>query len=166
MNPAANVRSRDALVEWRAALSTFQHEAAEVIAALQQSIQHAHAFVADTRHGWQSKLRDAQEAVTQARTELSNRKFVDYSGRMPDTELQERNLRRAVAFQEFVEERLEATHHWMTRLDRMVNEVYHTQARRLGNFVEGELVQAIHHLAQQVASLDAYFAAQAPSTPS
>ena len=46
---------------------------------------------------WKQATRDCEEDVAQAKAELAARRFPGFDGRMPDTTIQERNLRRAEA---------------------------------------------------------------------
>src|SRR5207253_191296 len=95
MGPGADVGSIPALRDWLAALSVYRTEAAASLAGIQGEIRRGHEWVAEQLSLWQRAVRDCEEEVVQAKAELAARKFPGFDGRMPDTTVQEKNLRRA-----------------------------------------------------------------------
>lgn len=156
MNPGADVTSLDALREWYAALNTFRDEALGSLSAVAQEVQRAQSWVDDQLFDWQRELRRCMEALAQARAELANRRFPDFTGRIPDCSVQEKNVRRAEAHLEFVEGQIEICRRWRIQLPREVEDVYDGPAHRLNNFLTGEFLRAIARLDQQIISLEAY----------
>src|SRR5258708_39755380 len=95
MEGSADVHSIEALRDWHAALCVFRAEAMEALASVALEIQRADAWLDDQLRYWQREVRDCEEGVVRAKTELANRRFPDYSGRIPDCSVQEENLWKA-----------------------------------------------------------------------
>jgi hypothetical protein len=87
---------------------------------------------------------------------LFRRKTPDFSGRIPDTSVQEENLARAKARLRFAEDQVEVCRKWAAKLPKMINEEYDGPSRRLGDFLEAELPAAIAHLNARILSLHKY----------
>jgi hypothetical protein len=75
---------------------------------------------------------------------------------MPDTTLQERNLRRARARLEYAEDQVVKVRSWTGRLPKVVDELYRGPAHRLSGFLEGDLAKGLAMLGRQIAALDSY----------
>ena len=97
MSTGADVREIDGLREWLASGSIFKVESEEALASIRLEIRRGIDWVGQQLDLWQRSLRDREDAVVQAKAELSARRFPGPTGRMPDTTVQERNLRRAIA---------------------------------------------------------------------
>ncbi len=95
MNGSASVHSLQALYDWHAALCIFRTEAVESLSGIALEIQRADSWLDDQLRHWQNEVRDAEEDVVRYKTELSNRKFPDFSGRIPDCSVQEEALWKA-----------------------------------------------------------------------
>jgi ribosomal protein L29 len=165
MNPAANVRAVEALKDWHAALAEFRTEAQDALAAVELEIRRAFDWIADTQRHWKQTVRDAEEEVVQAKAELANRRFPDFSGRMPDTSEQEKALRRAIAKQEFAERQVEVCQRWLRKLPAAVSETYEGPARQLAATLEAELPRGLAVLQQRLDALEAYLGLAAPKRP-
>src|SRR4051812_8557095 len=97
MADAADVRSIDALREWYAALTTYGETLAEAQAGVELELRRSFDWLAEQLSLWQRAVRECYDEVVQAKAELSTRKFPDWSGRDPDTTVQEKALRLAKA---------------------------------------------------------------------
>ncbi len=153
---AADVRSIDALREWQIALANYRASAAEVLSGLEMEIRRAYDWLEDQAKRWKSAVKDCEEEVLRAKNELSGRKFEDATGRMPDTTVQERNLRRAKARLEHAEEQVAKCRSWHQRLPKIIEENYSGPARRLTTLIEVDVPNAIALLARRVAALESY----------
>ncbi len=154
----ADVRSIPALREWLGAMRVYQADAADALSGLSQEVRRNVDWVGEQLQLWKRAVRDCEEAVVQARAELRARQFPDHSGRMPDTTLQERGLRRAQAKQEFAEERVRACQSWLTRLPKIVEEVYAAKGHRLQVFLDTDVERGVADLTRRVESLERYAA--------
>jgi len=152
----ADVHAIDALEDWHNALCLFREEATEALSSVAQEIRRAFDWIDEEGKAWHRETREAEEAVVRAKAELAQRKTPDYSGRIPDTSVQEQNLARAKARLRFAEEQVEVCRKWATRLPKLISEEYDSRSRRLNNFLEADLPTAIAHLNTRILSLHAY----------
>jgi hypothetical protein len=165
MTGSASVHSLQALYDWHAALCVFRTEAIESLASISLEIQRSESWLDDQLHAWQREVREAEQDVTRCRTELANRKFPDFSGRIPDCSVQEEALWAAEDRLEHAREQIGVVRNWYHRLPKMINEEYQGPARHLTNFMEADLPRAIAMLNGQIASLEAYLNLKVEQVP-
>jgi hypothetical protein len=96
MNPGAEVTDVEVLRDWLASLSTYRSEVQEAMSTFRAELQRSQAWVSEQLQLWQRAVRKRDDAVVQAKSALAQKRFTDFSGRMPDTTVEERQLRRAV----------------------------------------------------------------------
>src|ERR687893_309705 len=106
MAAGADVSSIPALRDWLAALAVYNSETGEALAGINMEIRRGFEWVAEQLHLWQKAVRECEEEVVQAKAELAAKKFPGWDGKMPDTTVQEKNLRRAQARLEHAEEKV------------------------------------------------------------
>lgn len=168
---AADVRDIDALREWLAALATYRSDANEALTALRVEINRGVEWVNEQYHQWQRSIRRFDDAVVQAKADLAAKKFPDVNGRMPDTTVEERNLRRAVAKLEHAEEQVKRCRRWMTELPKLVDEVFHGPAQRLANLLDIDVPRGAAVLERRAEAIERYaelrtdYSASAPLSP-
>src|SRR3954470_14591307 len=165
MNPGADVQAIDALQDWHDAVVLFRDEALDALSSINMEVRRAFDWIAEEGHAWQREVREAEQAVVQAKAELSQRKTPNFDGRIPDTSVQERALARAKARLERAEEQVEVCRKWAVRLPKLVNEDYEGPARRLNTFLETDPPAAIAHLAARIEALHRYTQVQPASAP-
>ncbi len=156
MSPGADVRSIDSLREWIAAAQVFGHDAGEALGGTQMEIRRAFDWIAEQGHLWERACRVGEQDVAQAKAELAARRFPNFDGKMPDTTVQERNLRRAEDRLEHAREQVLKCRSWAGRLPKIVEESFTGRGRRLQNFLEGELPRTLGQLARRVEALERY----------
>src|SRR5262245_12803420 len=156
MADAADVRSIDAVREWHATLTTYGENLSEGLAGVQTEIRRGFDWLHDQLALWQRAVRQCEQEVVQAKAELAARKFPDWSGREPDTTVQEKNLRMAKARLEHAEDQVQKGRAWIGRLPKMIDETYSGAGRRLGNFLEVELPKGLAVLDRRIAALESY----------
>lgn len=152
----ADVRDIDVLREWLAALATYRSEAGEALVGLRVEIGRGIEWVNEQLHLWQRSIRKFDDAVVQAKAELAAKRFPDFNGRMPDTTVEERNLRRAVARLEHAQEQVVVCRRWLTALPKVVDEVFHGPAQRLANLLEADLPRGAAVLDRRIDALERY----------
>ena len=165
----ADVRAIDALREWLAALAIFKHDAEESLASVQLEIRRGIDWVGQQLDLWHRAAREREEVIVQAKAELAARKFPNWDGRMPDTTVQERNLRRAEARLEHAQDQVKQCRKWIGGLPRMIEETYSGAGHRLQMVIEGEVARGVADLQRRIESLERYSElrsdfAPAPST--
>jgi hypothetical protein len=156
MGPGADVQAIDALEDWHNALCLFRDEALESLNSIALETRRAFDWIDEEAKAWHREAREAEEDIVRAKAELNQRKTPDFSGRIPDTSLQEENLARAEARLRNAEEQMDVCRHWAARLPKMVSEEYEGTARRLGTFLDIELPAAIAQLNARIQSLHRY----------
>ena len=152
----ADVRSIPALRDWLGALAVYQSDLGDALAGVTLEIRRAFDWVAEQQELWQRAVRDCDQEVVQAKAELNARRFPNFDGRMPDTTVQEKNLRRAEAKMEHAEDRVRVCRAWLSKLPKLVEETYTARGRRLQLYVESDLPKAIATLGSQVEALERY----------
>jgi hypothetical protein len=156
MATGADVSSIPALREWLAALAVYHSNVSESLSGINMEIRRGFEWIAEQLALWQRAVRDCEEEVTQAKAELAARRFPGFDGKMPDTTLQERNLRRAQARLEHAEEQVRKCRAWLGRLPKLVEEAYTGAGHRLQTFVETDLVRGVAVLGRQLDALERY----------
>jgi hypothetical protein len=157
MSTGADINSFAVLRDWYAALTVFRSEGQDALTTLTLALQHCAAWLGEQQQHWHREIRVCEDAVTEAKTELRQRKmFPDAFGHTPDTTVQEKNLLRAKARLRAAEERLEAVRRWMLRLPREISAVYDGAANHLSHFLDADLPSAQAQLARQLTALEQY----------
>lgn len=156
MNAGAGVTSLSALTEWYSALAEFGTEAQNALVSLALSLQRAADWLDEQQQHWRHQIRMCEDEVTQARAELTSRRYTDYSGNHPDTTVQEENLRLAQGRLQFAEDRLEAVRRWKKRLPLEIRDTYDGPSRHLAFFLDGDLPRGLALLARQLTALEQY----------
>lgn len=168
MNPGADVTDVEVLRDWLASLSTYRAEVQEAMSTFRAELQRSQAWVSEQLQLWQRAIRKRDDAVVQAKSALAQKRFTDFSGRMPDTTVEERQLRRAVAALEEAEEHVRVCRHWTVQLPRMVDEQYHGPAGQLAQFLDADVPRGAAMLEQRIESLEMYLGlrSQVPNSTS
>ncbi|HEY2783407.1 MAG TPA: hypothetical protein VGJ05_00395 [Fimbriiglobus sp.] len=156
MDPGADVREITALRDWLAALATYRSDAMNALAGVEMELRRGFDWIEQQGGLWARAVRDCEEQVVQAKAELAARKFENFDGKMPDTTVQERNLRRAEARLEHAQEQVVRCRKWMVRLPKQVDEAYTGAARRLAAILESDLPVGMADLDRRAAALEQY----------
>ena len=160
---SADVQSLQGLIDWHAGLATFRIEALESLASINLEIQRSSDYLDDKLRFWRCAVREAEEEIVQAKSDLNRRQMPDFSGRIPDCSVQEEALREVQARLEYALDQVAVVRKWMVHLPREINEVYEGYARRYTTLLEGDVLRALNGLQNQIGSLDAYLQLQVES---
>lgn len=152
----ADVRSISVIRDWLAALAEYREAANETLAGVEMEIRRGIDWVAEQQDRWKQAAKDAEQELWQAKQDLNARKVPDWSGREPDTTVQERAVRRAQAKLDHCEEQIAKCRSWLLKLPKLIDETYRGSANRLQLFLEGDLARAAAVLTKQVQSLETY----------
>jgi hypothetical protein len=156
MDQGADVREISALRDWLAALATYRVDAQNALAGIEMELRRGYDWIEQQGGLWARAVRDCEEEVVQAKADLAARKFETFDGKMPDTTVQERALRRAEARLDHAREQVVKCKKWLTKLPKMVDEAYTGPARRLAGFLEAELPVGLADLDRRAAALEQY----------
>lgn len=152
----ADVRSIAALRDWLASLKSYREAANETLSGVEMEIRRGLDWVDEQRAMWAKAAKHCEQELWQAKQDLNARKLPDWSGREPDTTVQQRAVRRAEARLEHAQEQIAKCKAWSQKLPKLIDETYRGTSNRLSLFLEGDLARAIALLERQVASLEAY----------
>jgi hypothetical protein len=155
MSGSAHITSVTALANFRAGLCTFIDQAKDAQVTLDMEIRRTLDWLQDQVGHWKAEIRDAENAVIQAKMELSRRRMMRISDRPPDTTEQEKQLARAKRWLEEAQEKLAATKRWLLVLPDEIRE-YEGPNKLLQGFLERELPRMAGLLEQKINSLEAY----------
>jgi chromosome segregation ATPase len=160
MAESAHLSSINALADFRAGLCTFMEEARNAVAELDMEIRRAVDWLDDQLRTWKEEVREAEDDMIRARSELSRRRLMRVGDRPPDTTEQEKNLARARQRLEFAQEELAATKHWLIVLPEELR-LYQAPSRAFQDTVESDLPKVAALLERKIAALEAYAATMA-----
>ncbi|MEJ7638323.1 MAG: hypothetical protein WKF75_10205 [Singulisphaera sp.] len=159
----ANVRSVDALKDFKNALIAYAEEARNALSGVDMDVRRTRDWLErDQLMYWQTQVKKRNEQVSQARADLFRRQISQgNSGSVSDSD-QKETLRMAIQRLRQAEEKLEKVRRWGPVLQHAIAE-YNSAARPLGDRLSGDLVTSLALLDRMVASLDAYMAIKAPT---
>ncbi len=171
MSTGADVRAIDGLREWLASATIFKVESEESLATIQLEIRRGIDWVSQQLDRWQRSIRDRDDAVVRAKSALAAKRFPDSNGRMPDSTVEERNLRRANARLEHAQDQVVVCKKWLVNLPKIIDETFTGAGHRFALLLEGEVAKGLGHLHRQIESLDQYAETRvgimtSPNTPS
>ncbi len=156
MDPSADLHAIEVLRDWLAALRVYHHESQEALAAVALEIQRMPSWIEESLDEWKRRIRKAEDRVFQAKMELHQRQYPDFSGRVPDTSQEEKALRRAEAEREYAREQVQVCRRWLQQFNTLVGEIFDGPSRRMVSFLESDLPKALARLDGQLAALDRY----------
>jgi hypothetical protein len=156
MTPGADVRAIDALRDWLAALATYRCDAAEALSGIRVEISRGLEWVSEQLHLWQRAIRVCEDEVVQAKAELAAKRFPNFDGRMPDTTVEERNLRRAQAKLDHAQDQVRVCRKWLGQLPKLVDEMFNGPANKLANLLDAQVARGSAQLERRVEALERY----------
>jgi len=157
MSASARVHSLDALKELREKLCAFGVDAQEALCSTELEIRRVFDWLQSRAKHWQHAVRECQEEVVRAKSELTRRKYGQGSGPGPGCTDQEIALRKAQEKLRQAEEKVENCRRWSRNLPQAITE-YHGPARQFGGFLEADLKHSAALLERKIAALEAYVA--------
>ncbi|MEZ6142613.1 MAG: hypothetical protein R3B84_18795 [Zavarzinella sp.] len=162
MNPGADVRSIDVLHDWYQQMSKYQVEFREILTAVALEIRRAYHWIDEKSAHWRKQIQKLEDEVYRAKMELRQRQTPNFDGRIPDTSVQEENLRRAKYAVEHARDQLEICQRWHGKLPKLIEEAYDGHARHLSNFLDDNMNKALTTISVRIEALRAYLQTIAP----
>lgn len=156
MSEFANVRSLDAIRQFRVALQKFVEDAQKALAGIQMEIHRGQDWLEHDRPAyWQAQVRLAFQQVAETRTAYESCRMRTVAGHRPAC-LEERNAyREAQAYLRYAQEKVEAVRLCALKVRHEADE-YRGRIGQLERCLEGEIPQTLELLSQIIASLEAY----------
>ena len=152
---SAHVRSLDGLVELKAAFCTFAADATEAISSLTMAIQRFESWLDEELKHWTDAVRQGEDAVFQAKQDLTRRRIMRMGDRPPDCSEQEEALERARRRLAHAEDKVERCCRWRRQFPQALID-YKGPVNQLVGMIEGDLPKADALLEQKIAALEAY----------
>jgi len=162
MSTGANVKSIQALSDLKTMLARYGSDVPETLQRMTRTIEQTRQALTERQNHWRVQVRRCEEQLTQARAALTrcqNSAYTDREGRRhaPDC----RPFEQAVAD---ARRQLEAASQALRSVEQAIKQVevavhsYEQQARRLTNFLNGDLKAGQALLERKITTLQAYVA--------
>jgi hypothetical protein len=165
MNRSANVRSLQAIRDFKVAMANFGDDGRNALSSVEMEIRRTRDWLQREQYSyWQTQVKRRTEEVSIARTELHRRRISQQgSDSVSDTE-QKENLRLAQRRLDEAERKVALIKKWIPVLDNAIAE-YHSAAQPLGDRLTGTFVSSIALLERMVVSIESYLTLAAPEAP-
>jgi hypothetical protein len=165
MSQGANVRSVEAIKDFKIALINYAEEAHNALGSVEMEIRMIRNWLLrDQLTYWQSQIKRGQERVSMARTELHRRQLSQSnSDAISDTEQREA-LREAQRKLREAEEKVITIKRWVPVLEHTISE-YHSHSQPLGDRLSGGFQSTLNLLDRMLDALDSYLSMAPPTTP-
>ena len=162
LSSQADVRSIEALKDFRAALVLYAEEALGALASVGMEAKRTVHWVAhDRRDYWINEVKRGRERVSAARAEVSKRRMAQTAGSGSAFGEQKEILRAAEARLREAEAKVVLVRKWEPILAQAVLEMK-ASTRRVGDLAGGDVPRAIASLTRMVDALEAYLRESPP----
>jgi len=156
LSSQADVRSIEALKDFRAALAIYAEETLGALAAVGMEAKRTVQWVGQDRRGyWVDQVKRARERVASARAEVSRRRMAATAGSGSSFSEQKEILRAAEARLREAESKVVLVRKWEPILAQAVLE-FHASTRRIGDLAGGDVPRAMAALGRMIDALEAY----------
>jgi hypothetical protein len=165
MSQGANVRSVDAIKDFKVALINFAEEARIALGATEMELRQVRNWLLrDQLSYWQSQVKRCQERMSMARADLFRRQLSQSnSDAISDTE-QKEAVREAQRKLREAEDKVATIKKWVPILEHALSE-YHSQSQPLGDRLSGSFAATLNVLDRMITALDSYLAMAPPTAP-
>lgn len=152
----ANVRSLEAIETVRAALVTFRDEVEQALAMIDIEMRRVLDWLEHDRPPfWRKQVRDANDAVTEARAALHRCLMYPTGDERPSCYEERAELKKAEAWLVYCDEKSERLRHWIREIRHEMFE-YEGRISQLKDIVEIDVPQATAILARLLVRLHEY----------
>jgi hypothetical protein len=163
MSSQAEVRSIEALKQFRSALALFAEDALAALGGVDMELRRTVHWVQHDRLAyWQEQIKRRRELVAMAQAEVFKRQLAKTPDYSPAFSEQKEILRKAEASLRDAEYRLTLVKKWEPALQQAVLE-YHGSVRRIKTLAGGDVPRAIALLERIIDALEAYLREAPPS---
>lgn len=165
MADTADVRSLEAILVVRNALSAFEEEARNALMDVDFEIRRVREWLSnEQRLYWTAEIRRWEQNLARAKGELMRKRLARFLDRKPDTSQEEKAVKFAENRLEECHHKLETTRRWATAFLRDMQE-YHSQAQPLVDMLEQDVVRGLSRLDRMMDAIEAYTQVAPPPRP-
>jgi hypothetical protein len=163
MSQGANVRSVDAIKDFKITLINFAEEARVGLSSTDMELRQVRNWLTrDQLSYWQAQVKRGQERVSMAKAELHRRQLSQANSESVSDTDQKDALREAQRMLREAEEKVQTIKRWVPILEHAVSE-YHSQSQPLGDRLAGSFAQTLNIITRMIAALDAYLKLSVPT---
>jgi hypothetical protein len=163
MSQAANVRSLEAIREFRVALIKFIDKAKRSVATAESEVQRTSTWLSSTQPlHWTHEVRHANDRLAQAKSELARATLAQPDNPRGPTD-QIRLVRKREEEIRIAMKKGEQTKKWSRKFEQQTNE-YRGAMTPLSSCLDGDLNKAVSVLTNSVKSLEEYLASTTPTS--
>ena len=163
MSSQADVRSIEALKEFRAALALYSEEATGALGAVKMEARRTTQWLLhDRKTYWQDQIKRRRELVAMAQAEVFRRKLAKTADYTPAFSEQKEILRQAEAGLREAEMKVALIKKWEPALQQAVLEL-HASIRRISDLAGADVARGSLLLGRLVEALEAYVREAPPS---
>ena len=163
MSQAANVRSLEAIREFRVALIKFIDKAKRSVATAESEVQRTSTWLSSTQPlHWTHEVRRANDRLAQAKGELARATLSQPDNPRGPTD-QIRLVRKREEEIRVAMKKGEQTKKWSRKFEQQTNE-YKGAMTPLSSSLDGDLNKAVSILTNSIKSLEEYLASTAPTS--
>jgi len=155
MQPSANLHNVEGLAVFQQNLQHFEEKAKDSLMNIDMDLRRTQEWLEEMYGAWQTEVRLAEDALTQAMLELKRKKLMKVGDRTPDTSEEEKQVRKCKARLDHAEDKVERTKHWMRALPEAILD-YEGPARQLKTQVENGIPTMLTILTNKIAALESY----------
>ena len=166
MPRTANVRSLEAIREFKVALAVFEEEATAALETMQTEIYRAIDWLENDRPSfWQQQVRHGFDDVAEARTALETCRMRIVAGRKPSCIEEKQALRAAKHRLENAQEKIDVVRHWCINVRHETDE-FKGRIGQLQRYLETDVPRLLATLQRMINALEGYVSIQTPNLQS
>jgi hypothetical protein len=163
MSPRANVRSLDAIRQFRPSVIRFEDDVMAALTGLRTELNRTMQWLDhDCPAHWQTQIRLGFDHVNEARTQLSRKQMMTIGGRHPDCIEEKKALVRTKQQLETAQEKLKLCRQWSIKAHRAADE-YQSRLGRAEQAILQGIPRMMAILERMVLALEQYTATERPS---
>lgn len=163
MANAANVRSLEAIQQFRVALLRFQEDATASLAGLRQEMDRVLQWLQHDRpHFWQSQIRRCHDNVDHARTALARCRLRSAAGDRPTCIDEQIALQKAKRALEAAHAKLEVVKRWSVKMQQKADE-YRSRLGKLEQMLQQDIPKMLALIENMISAIERYAAVSVSS---
>jgi hypothetical protein len=163
MSPRANVRSLDAIRQFRPAVVRFEDDVMSALSGLRTELNRTLQWLDhDCPAYWQQQIRNGFDSVAEARTTLTRKSMMTVAGHRSDCIDEKKALAKAKQQLEFSQQKLQLCRQWSIKAHRAADE-YTARIGRAEQSLGQGIPRLMALLERMVLALESYAAVDGPS---